>query len=195
MNCPNCNQRPMGKLQLFRLNGVTVKQKLEGYLRCRHCGTLLKQKSSRAFIPKYHKKYWIYGSLFFASFLSLTLYLLRLFPNSNIGFWIIFIGAVITLLFVIGEVQARYSILEEVGMDTGAESVKKISKTGLVLFTVLLLVATLMPLAGSSYIKQLNPGLFTFVIGMGIYVVAVFYVAIFIVDKFSKIEMVSKENN
>lgn len=54
MNCPNCNEKPLGILPSFSLNGVSFKEKFRGYFRCKNCGTLLKTADKIYQTPEEH---------------------------------------------------------------------------------------------------------------------------------------------
>jgi hypothetical protein len=54
MTCPSCNQQATSLLRnAVSLQGVTFFQSVRGFLRCQHCGTLLK-------ITNYGKGFWYF---------------------------------------------------------------------------------------------------------------------------------------
>lgn len=58
MKCTNCDQSPLGIIDIFKTGGVSGDDYFAGYFRCRHCNTLHKQKRIMNIIPMYEWKVW-----------------------------------------------------------------------------------------------------------------------------------------
>ena len=78
MQCPSCGRPP---IRLFRFSfskrGVNYIQSFKGYLRCRHCGELLR-------IVGFKPIFWIYFGVLFAFFCVFMIFLKRII--SNVGY-------------------------------------------------------------------------------------------------------------
>lgn len=117
MNCPNCNKKPIRIFSDFRLHGVTFKKALEGYFKCKHCGTLLKEESKNDF-SKYQTTYWYFLGVYFLLLLvslGLALYLVSTNYFSNLyillGLLLCFAGLIGTMDYI---VKPRYWLILEV---------------------------------------------------------------------------------
>lgn len=117
MNCPNCNKKPVGLFPSFRLYGLGFRRAFKGYLKCKHCDTLLKEES-RSDFSIYRKPYWYFlgvyvflllGSLFLLFYLLSTDYLPDLYIM--LGFMLFLVG----LLGVMDSyIKPRYWVIKEV---------------------------------------------------------------------------------
>lgn len=142
MDCPNCDKRPVKRFYSFRLNGATFKEYIKGYIRCQHCGTLLKQAMSDSglkTLPKYKKGFWKWFVLALVLIFGLLMGIFILLGESDIGFWFAFPVYVILLagvVLVLEEIKTNYWILEEV--EDIEEDRKKHRRMGALGWTILL---------------------------------------------------------
>jgi hypothetical protein len=93
MKCPSCGQQPLSMLQSLTAftRGVSFPQAIKGYLKCRHCGALLRVVGFKPF-------FWIYFSLLFAIFFGFWALLPRIishfgytFPLEILIVWLLFV--------------------------------------------------------------------------------------------------------
>ena len=68
MNCPQCSEVPNGYFDQFRFGGVRFGKYLQGFIKCRHCGSILKvsgyEKVFRLVFPSMLVLAFVAGILF-----------------------------------------------------------------------------------------------------------------------------------
>jgi signal transduction histidine kinase len=141
MNCPNCGKRPVGILYSYRFNGVNFKDRMNGYLRCQHCGTLLREPTGSWNSPTYEKGYWwriipllvvFHGGLFYAIFLIIH-------GVISLFFYIGILLILLTTFFVISdEIKVRYWVIQEANREEDQENQKKSAKIGGLGWTIII---------------------------------------------------------
>lgn len=109
MICPACHQPASSMLRTsFSLQDVSIVRSFEGYLRCQHCGVLLRN-------IRFQSVFRNSLILFLAAFLLIIAFSDSVYRSSGINglalYWIIIVG-VTSFLFVY--FSWRYSVLEKV---------------------------------------------------------------------------------
>lgn len=190
MNCPNCNKRAVGTFHSFRFGKVGFKKKMQGYAKCRHCDTLLKQKKSAAIIPAYQKTYWIYSVLLIGFLPFLIWYLFEMYETLNLGGWVngaTLVVFMVVMLGLIDELKARYAIIEKVDWDGEVVTPnRKLTANGWIVFLAFTLCSILLFIGGGQYLELDKWGLGVFLVGVLSYIAAVIGGTAFILKKFSK---------
>ncbi len=92
MNCPSCNQSASSFLRnTFSRQGVSITQSAKGYLKCQHCGTLLR-------ITGFGKQFWYFFTGTFTVLAAFALLYRRLMEAAGTGataaIWIVIVLAV-----------------------------------------------------------------------------------------------------
>lgn len=189
MNCPNCNKKPVGLFPSFRLYRLGFRKAFKGYLKCKHCDTLLKEES-RSDFSKYRKPYWYFfgvyvflllGSLFLLFYLLSTDYFSGLYIM--FGFMLFLVG----LLGVMDSyIKPRYWVIIEVEESAPEEhSPMRLTPKGWAVFSiysiaaVALFILTPQLLEGYQLSEQYILG------GTFLYSVVVVGGALFILTRFS----------
>lgn len=196
MDCPNCDRRPVKRFYTFRLNGVSFKNYLKGYFRCRHCGTLLKQAKKSTFglesIPSYEKGFWKWFILFMILVFGLLMGTFVLFGESETTLWTaipIYLFILIGTMLGIDEIKANFWILEDI--DDIEEDQKVQPRMGILGWTLLLGYFFLM-LGGGMFVDQYVDlsgfAEWQYIVGMILYVIAIVAGGLAIFDLFSEKE-------
>lgn len=194
MNCPNCDQKPVGQFYSFRLNGVSFKKKFKGYFRCRHCDSLLRQEQNESFLMKHRSKFWLYYGILFAIVVGLMLGLMALGDAYQLGGEFLLGSFIIIMIGMIGaidELRAYYWLIREADFEEDRRKAKKLTTSGLLWFLAYSVVAifaviNFIPFLGQLELFQQNT------IGIGLLITAqllslglVLGGAIWILKKFS----------
>lgn len=198
MDCPNCEKRPVKRFYTFRSNGVKLKHHLSGYLRCKHCGTFLKQAKKSSYgleaIPKYEKGFWkwfvLYLVIIFGLLMGMFVFVIP--AENDINFLIafpIFVLILMGTLLGIDEIKARYWILEEV--EDIEEDQKAQARMG-IMGWILLLGFCLLMLGGGIfvdlYVDLSGFSEWQYIVGMVLYVIAIVAGSLGIFNFFSEKE-------
>lgn len=191
MDCPNCAKRPVKRFYSFSLNGVKFKDYLNGYFRCRHCGTLLKQTtvSGLGSIPSYEKGFWKRFFLSLVLMFGVIMSMFILFGESEAIFWISFpiFAIIFGWVMWIGEIKVRYWILKEV--NDVEEDQKKQRRMG-TLGWILLLGFCLLMLGGGIivdlYIDLSGISEWQYLTGMVLYMIVIVMGSLGIFNYFSE---------
>lgn len=188
MNCPNCDKRPVGWFHSLRSSGVNWKNKFQGYFKCRHCDTILRQKKSSVIFPEFTQHFWIYYLLYLAFVLALgygVLYLLiwvEFQPVATIAFLALF-GVI--ALGSADELRARHWILVEADPEEDAQTAEKLSTMGVIIFVAYAIISGGLAVWGIQQIDISQLSNLVFLLGSGLYFIAVFGGAMVILNKFS----------
>lgn len=155
MKCPHCQRKPLGFLNELRFSGVGFKRRLEGYFKCKKCGTLLKAQETAGGLSKYEKPFWIIFPamliLFMAGFFALNHYIQDMTPALVMGFMLIYFILII---------QLPYSFLLYEAVDDSVEPVRiSTKKYGWTVLGLFCLAAILLPVAVMMYVDiyQVSP--------------------------------------
>lgn len=190
MNCPNCNKKPVGLFPSFSFGGVGFKKALQGYFKCKHCGTILKQSNTSTILPKYEKPFWALYTILLSAMMGtiwLVFYLLETNMESE-NIWVVLPVVIIVglvFVFAIDTLKVRYWVIEETSFDEEVPTSEKISTTGLIVFIAFAIIAIglFIFLDRTIDTHSISPAIYT--IGSIFYLLAVFGVAILILNKFT----------
>lgn len=194
MNCPNCNEKPLGILPSFSLNGVSLKEKFRGYFRCKNCGKLLKQqiKSTKLLknIPVYSGPYKTIFALFMMGFLGTAwgIYYLIEMNLNNANHWILIpVIVVIWFVFMVASswFETKYQVIEEVYSIEEIPKPEKISIPGVLLFIgyLVIVIVGFLYLDASIDSSKYGPALYS--TGAILYVAVSIAGAIILINKLS----------
>lgn len=162
MNCPNCDKKPVGLLPEFRPKRVGFKKALNGYLRCRHCNTLLKKETEGGF-PKFEKPY-VYIQITFILLLVGGLYLMYFLMGEDIISPPYALGGFFVYLFsIFGVVDSflkpKFWIIKEVDEEEAALGIvqkEKLTPRGWAMFTLHIIVAVLLMFGGMKLLQEVD---------------------------------------
>lgn len=194
MNCPNCGKRPVGLFPGFGFNGVSFKESVKGFFRCKNCGVILEQKKSNDVIPKFDSAYWIISFAFAFLIMALGSYSMELMQNFDISESTVIISILCIGIALIGFIDSylkpKYWHIQQVDPEAKTDrSSKKLTATGWALLIVLLIVAggSSWGLLQSNYLNQLPDFLLLMLIfGVSFSIIGT---SIYIMARFSKSEI------
>lgn len=191
MNCPNCGKKPTGLFYVFISDDFDLKTRMQGYFKCQHCGTTLKQQKTRMGFPSFSMWYYLYATIVVGLVGVGSFYLFDMFDQQNVGVWIRITAFILILGLVLSGINAlanRYRNITEVEEIEKEVESNKLTKTGVGAFAVYLIVAIGLFLAVNRYIDMRELGFVIYLIFQMVYLVAVMLGAFFLFKKFEKEE-------
>jgi amino acid transporter len=191
MNCPNCGERPVGILYSFKLQGVSFKESLKGYFKCRQCGTLLRHKKNSAGLPEFDNIYWFYSIVLVVLIGSSAFYIFGTLFEMDLSAWIlvgVFVLFLVLILGIVDELRCRYWVIERVPPEKEQKEPAKLTVAGVVALIAFVAVTMFIYWAFNKYFDMQKLGLALFLIVQLIYFSAVVFGVLYLFDVFSKKE-------
>lgn len=121
MNCPNCDRTPSSLIHNLKAGGVGFKKAVEGFLKCQHCGQILKHKRHFKTFIAFEKRYYLYFFLLFTFFVAAFYSAFTLIetqfasvPGNSAAFLHLVVLGVITISFLITltTLSLKYALYE-----------------------------------------------------------------------------------
>lgn len=140
MKCPNCGKRPLSFFGALGFSGAGFKKTIEGYYKCRHCGTLLWPEQ----LEGYPRPYWYFLALWMTVNL-LAIYAFFSYSSSYplISSICVFTIVIFSTTLFIGYVNSRYWTFKEVDYEKHDPQSWELTKSGwglvLIYFILILL--------------------------------------------------------
>ncbi|HBQ59093.1 MAG TPA: hypothetical protein DD671_05565 [Balneolaceae bacterium] len=194
MECPNCEKEPSGLKHFVTLGGVNLDLSIKGYIRCKHCNTLLKQPKYLGVWGKFDSKIWllllgivagIYIVFFFSEHIFLSLETVVAKSTAALGLLIImgitFLTAFVSILALI----PRFAIYE-LADEEEIEDEISLTKTGTRIYTAFLILVLFGSIGLLPMIDWGSLNIWLLATGVAIYVAAILMVSNWLTEKYQK---------
>ena len=117
MTCPQCAKVPNSYLDQFRFGGVGFRKYLQGFIKCRHCGSMLR-------VLGFEKIFWlVFPTVLVLAFLAGILFdfVMTPFKSKPIALFISFLLYIILVSNIASLVVWKYRRLTKADVANGTE--------------------------------------------------------------------------